>query len=325
MATAPDAVDQSFAAIDPATAQARGIRVVADYLSHDSAKDWTPDQVRAYHQHGVGCMFLFETTTNRALSGSAGGLADGRYAANELQGLIRMVGYTPPGKVSVVAAIDFDTVPSQVPTIRAYMSGFRVGLADSFLTGAYGEADILDALGAVIDVGFQTYAWSGGRLSARAALYQYLNGQTIGGAAVDFDRIIHADQLGAWWPPGLEPAGGGTPIGPTPTPTPVREDTDMSFRIYQDPGSPAVAAFGGTWRVDMNDQAQIAVWLSFPDCLSKAVEAADQTHWDQLQRLVAYRASAPAGVLTPTYPTVATAVSFPGYTGTVILTPEATS
>lgn len=126
---------------------------------------------------------------------------------------------------------------------------------------------------------------------------------------------------------GDAPSGGGTPI-PTPTPIPVPEDTDMSFRIYQDPRSPAVAAFGGNWRVDMNDQAQIAVWLSLPDCLSKAVEAADQTHWDQLQRLVAYRASAPAGVLVPTYPlgssgTPAT-VSFPGYTGTVTLTPEAT-
>jgi hypothetical protein len=65
----------------------------------------------------------------------------------------------------------------------------------------------------VVTSEWQTYAWSNGRLSAQADLYQYLNGQQMAGAQVDFDRIIHPDQLGAWWPNGVAPSGGGTPIG----------------------------------------------------------------------------------------------------------------
>src|SRR6266702_2027920 len=45
-----------------------------------------------------------------------------------------------------------------------------------------------------------------------------MNGQTFAGASVDFNKIIHGPQMGAWWPPGhpLDTAdsglGGGTPI-----------------------------------------------------------------------------------------------------------------
>jgi hypothetical protein len=52
----------------------------------------------------------------------------------------------------------------------------------------------------ITDAEWQTYAWSGGRLDPAADLYQWHNGQKFGGAAVDFDRIIHARALGAWWP-----------------------------------------------------------------------------------------------------------------------------
>lgn len=209
----PDAEDQSWSMLDPVYAAQHGIRVVADYLSHDPSKDWTAPQIRAYHAAGVAAMFLWETNANRALSGYMGGLADGRDAGNELTSLIAQVGYSPATPIAVIAACDFDTNPSQYAVINGYYQGFRDGLAGRAMSGAYGEADLLDELGALVDVDFQTYAWSQGRVSARADLYQYLNGQTLNGAVVDFDRIINDSQLGAWWPPGHEPSGDGTPLG----------------------------------------------------------------------------------------------------------------
>lgn len=213
--TAPNAEDQSWASLNPASAKAHGIRLVCDYLSHDPTKDWTAPQIRAYLAAGIGCEFLWETNSDRALTGYAGGLADGQSAAAELNGLINAVGFRPAAKLGICAAVDFDTNPSEYGAINAYFQGFRAGVAGQFLIGAYGEADLLDELGGIIDFGFQTYAWSGGRLSARATLYQYLNGQTIDDAEIDFDRIINESALGAWWPAGYTPSSGGSaPITP---------------------------------------------------------------------------------------------------------------
>jgi len=41
--------------------------------------------------------------------------------------------------------------------------------------------------------------------------WAFKNGQKMAGASVDFDKIIHADQLGALWPSGHAPSGGGSP------------------------------------------------------------------------------------------------------------------
>lgn len=199
--SAPNAVDESFSYLDPGYAAAHGIQLVCDYLSTNPSKNWTADQILAYHAQGVGCLFLWETTPNRALSGHPGGLADGQVASVMLRSLIAQVGYAPSTTLSIIAACDFDTNSTQWPTIKSYYQGFTTGLAE-FKSGDYGEADVIDQLASTVSVGFQTYAWSGGRLSPHADLYQYKNGQSLAGATVDFDRIINASRLGAWWPPG---------------------------------------------------------------------------------------------------------------------------
>lgn len=308
MLIGPDSVDESFSFLSPDYAAAHGIRLVCDYLSHDPGKDWNAAQIKAYHQAGVGIVFLWETSANRALSGYSGGFADGSDAAGHAQTLINQVGYKPSSAVSIIAAIDFDTTSGQYPVITAYMQGFKVGLAGRFLAGAYGEADILDALGTVIDVGFQTYAWSRGRISARADLYQYLNGQTLDGAVVDFDRIIDAAGVGAWWPPGLSPSGGGTPITNDPT-----EDDDMGFYIGQRTSNGEVWAynFSGLW-YHYQASGDVQTSQQVPGCQSKAPEIVQftETQWAVLMTLVAAgqaRPAAPGGAtdLTP----VLTAIS----------------
>jgi hypothetical protein len=46
---------------------------------------------------------------------------------------------------------------------------------------------------------WQTYAWSGGKVSAHTHFLQYLNGQTVAGASVDLNQSRQFD-FGAWEP-----------------------------------------------------------------------------------------------------------------------------
>lgn len=200
-----DGIDESFSVADAAALAKAGVRVAMRYLSHTPAKNWTAAQIKAHHRAGIGVIFGWETTANRALNGGAAGKADGREAAGQANALFGAVGYRPAGKVAVYLAVDFDASSGQHPAIGAYLAAARDELhAAGFLCGVYANADVVDwsHKAGLTDVEWQTYAWSGGRLSPEADFYQWLNGQHLGGAEVDFDQIIHESTLGAWWPPG---------------------------------------------------------------------------------------------------------------------------
>jgi len=55
---------------------------------------------------------------------------------------------------------------------------------------------------------WQTYAWSGGKRSAKANIYQYKNGQTIAGHPVDLNESYGGE---GWW--NLKPAEEQYPDG----------------------------------------------------------------------------------------------------------------
>lgn len=324
----PTSIDESFSNLGGANAARRGILAVCDYLSHSPSKDWTAEQILDYHAHGVGVVFLWETTANRALSGYAGGFADGSDAAGHLATLIAQVSYAPTRPVAIIAAYDFDTTPAQYPVLDEYNRGFKAGLAGRALDGAYGEADLLDHFGSAIDVGFQTYAWSRGKVSTRAALYQFLNGQTIDGATVDFDRIIDVAGVGAWWAPGHEPSGTGTPI------TNTNEDDDMPQELIQlnpGPDVPAGVQDGvylrtpGTAQFQHLNGDQDNYYSRRPSPPAPAPlpkRVVGYTEFFILQTEAADVAAAIAAAVhvqsTPGGP-----ITFPAYSATVTLTPEA--
>ncbi|WP_236628105.1 DUF1906 domain-containing protein [Sporolactobacillus terrae] len=60
------------------------------------------------------------------------------------------------------------------------------GVSDTlndYKIGVYGSYSVVEALSetSYTDFYFQTYAWSNGKVSKHADLYQYKNGQTISG------------------------------------------------------------------------------------------------------------------------------------------------
>lgn len=215
----PSGIDESWDTADPATVARMGVQVVSLYLSRDPSKNATPARVLAYHDAGVGVLLNWEAEQGAPLKGAGQGKADGADAVSQADALITGVGYTPRSRLAIAFSCDTDTTPAQYPRIdgyyRAAAAELATGGARPYLCGAYGEADLIDHLARTgyVSMLWQTYAWSGGRLSPEAAFYQYDNGQKIGGASVDFDRIIRRAQLGAWWPPG-HPLDHHHPKGP---------------------------------------------------------------------------------------------------------------
>lgn len=204
--TRPDSVDYSFGRpTSPATLAAQGIKLVMRYLSPPpNGKNLTAPEAQALLGAGLAILLGWETNSTRALAGRVGGRMDGKGASDLAQSL------GAPHGLTIYYAVDFDTNPGEYPVIADYFRG--VGEDKRYQVGIYGEADVIEAMHklGVVTSEWQTYAWSHGRLSPEADLYQYLNGQNMAGVTVDFDRIIHVDKLGAWWPSGLVPASGGS-------------------------------------------------------------------------------------------------------------------
>lgn len=231
MGIAPDAFDYSWARPDPQQMASAGIRVVARYLT-GSGKAIDRTERARLHAAGIGIVLNYEMDAGAAFGGKAQGKADGAAARAAAKAL------GAPKGTPIYYSVDHD-VTSQMSAVKAYLKA-----ADSrdYPARCYGEADVLDAFGRP---GWQTYAWSGGRMSRHAVLYQYLNGQSFHGSAVDHNTILDSAALGAWWPPGHAPEGGSH--RPLEEAMPLSKE-DVSA-IWDAPGTVRVGRGGGKpWR-----------------------------------------------------------------------------
>jgi hypothetical protein len=169
---------------------------VIRYVSHPgSAKNITAAEATHWRQHGIDVAIVFESTAGRALAGTAAGATDARTAHD----LVVAAGGPRDGGV-VYFAVDVDTTTrAQRDAVDRYLAG-AAGVLGWDQVGVYGEYELVDYVAAHTPCRWywQTYAWSGGKgPHSRAQLYQYRNGQRLGGADVDFDRAL-TDHFGQW-------------------------------------------------------------------------------------------------------------------------------
>lgn len=177
------------ATLDRATINGHPISFVCRYLSGFS-KDLTPAEARDLTAAGLDIVVVWETTATRAEAGHAAGVADARAALAEA----RRCGM-PDGR-PIYMAVDEDTTVG--PHLTTYFHG-AASVLGLDRTGAYGGYAVIKGLfdAGLIQWGWQTYAWSGGRWDHRAQLQQYSNGHRISGADVDYDRATTSD-FGQW-------------------------------------------------------------------------------------------------------------------------------
>jgi Rv2525c-like, glycoside hydrolase-like domain len=185
------------------------------------SKNLVRAEVEALKAAGIPVALVYEDTAGWMLSGTAAGQAAARNVLSDAAKLGVDVGL-------VYFAADFD-VTNDMWAVTQCLDGAAVVLGADRV-GVYGEADVIDAAvtGGHARLGWQTRAWSGGRVSEHAALLQELGYVDVGGVQCDQNTVLAAD-----W-------------GQQPTPVVVSgstdlEDDEMAMAI----GVPA--AGGGPW------------------------------------------------------------------------------
>ncbi len=160
--------DCSFTKPDAGAMAGAGYSFAMGYVSHNPAKNLTADVMAAYGDRGILVGLVWESAAARALEGQAAGAEDGRAAEHQANA----IGY--PVDAVIFFAVDVDTTAANYPAIQAYAEAFN--LATRRPVGIYGEADVIDHFVTPgvqpVRYGWQTAAWSAGRLSAKANLYQ---------------------------------------------------------------------------------------------------------------------------------------------------------
>lgn len=195
-----EAIDYSDARPDPKALAKAGIKVVARYL-YDSAKGLTDSERQALHAAGIAVLLNYEAYSGDALLGAA----KGKTAGQDARSFAKQLG-APKGTPIYYSVDQQILTDAQMSAVLAYLEA-----ADdsNYPSRVYGQASVVDAwYRKTKRPGWQTVAWSNGRISDHACFYQYEINQTWHGSAVDYDEIRKLDKLGAWSPEGHQPDDG---------------------------------------------------------------------------------------------------------------------
>lgn len=151
-----------------------------------SAKKLSVTELATLRANGIIVGLNWEYKIGDQRAGAAGGQSDGTEAVRQAKEL----GY--PDGCAIYFSTDFDAQTADLPIIQAYLLNARIVLAAAgYRLGQYGSYRVINwaLTSGLIDVGWQTYAWSGGQWDSRAAIRQVRNNTTVAGGTVDIDEM----------------------------------------------------------------------------------------------------------------------------------------
>lgn len=196
--------DFSWSRPDPSLLVAAGWTFVVRYVSEDlrisggRTKVLNRTEAEALSRAGLDIVLVWEgrSADRDPLKGYDQGVLDAREA--HLQALE----CGAPDDVPIYFAVDWDArAEGELVLIVDYLDGAADGLGARRRVGVYGSYAVVERMFSEDAAGlfWQTYAWSGTptKWSTHAQLRQTLNGQQVGGGAVDLDEA-HADRFGQW-------------------------------------------------------------------------------------------------------------------------------
>ncbi|CAM3743227.1 DUF1906 domain-containing protein [Cohnella lubricantis] len=172
---------------------AAGYQFVARYLvPRDYAwKRLTRTEAEAITFAGMQIVSVFETSANRPVGGAANGKEDGVAALKEAQAIGQ------PAGSAIYFAVDYDAQPKDYDAIEAYLRAAAAEIP-GYEAGVYGSYAVVEEMAKRIPgiKCWQTYAWSRGKQSTHANIYQYQNDTRVAGAAVDLNKSFGSE---GWW------------------------------------------------------------------------------------------------------------------------------
>lgn len=214
-------IDYSYARPSPASIKGAGYAGVVRYLSPTSGKNLGAAERDGLLAAGLSIALVWESD-----GVTTGGPGVGASHARTANAQANALGY--PAGCPIFYATDHDYTAAAV---AGYYQG--VASAGGRPWGIYGGIKVIDGINAPYY--WQTGAWSSGRVSARAHLYQRIGGATISGTDVNDVRLALP-----LWSTSFGSAGGivsgtvhipGAPVFPTqsapPAPTIAPSEEDM--------------------------------------------------------------------------------------------------
>ena len=184
--------------------KAHGYAGVYRYVCSDAAeaglpgKRLTPGERDAIVHAGLDIGLHGEDNAGAARAGYSRGLEQGRQWADYAHTVL----HAPTG-MTIVAAIDYDTLGTYPTVVQDYLGGVTDGLQGEYATGVYGSIFVVDGALRAHDAvhAVQTIAWSGRnpdgspRISSLAHVYQHGGSEFPGTDYNDVLRVPHGTWL----------------------------------------------------------------------------------------------------------------------------------
>lgn len=228
-----------------AAVKAANYDFVIRYLHKQTASRVAVLTAREYSdmtEHGVSVGLVYEAaSSSRMLGGAAAGNSDGAWALQQA----KEAGVSDPR--CIYFACDFDAQPDQYAELDAYLraAAEHVG-ADA--VGVYGGADVVQHCleSGSARWGWQTRAWSHGRVYSGAHVLQNIGYVAVGGVTCDWNEALKPDF-------GQHPApNGATPPATGGKHSVPEEEEDMEF-AYRDPRDGGLYVISGQSRLHFMD------------------------------------------------------------------------
>lgn len=166
-------------------------RYVVPTVGSTAWKALTLPEAEAIRASGMDILCIFELDAARAGRGEAVGAQDGELA----QSCARALGI--PAGTTLYFAVDYYPAAAEMPQIEAYLRAAGARIAP-YTLGVYGCYDVVEYLSArhVCRHYWQCVAWSGGKISANADLYQATGNVNVAGVLVDQNERYR--EAGLW-------------------------------------------------------------------------------------------------------------------------------
>lgn len=161
------------------------VRYLSPNTTNNPQKKLTLAEIDDYRLHELLMCVVWETFTSRARAGYTAGQTDATLSQRAL------VDLHLPVNMPVYFAIDEDTTG---PAVNDYFRGCGDTIGVSRV-GAYGGIRPLSWLfdNHRITYGWQTFAWSNGKLDSRCQAYQHQNNVNVGGYTCDLNYQLAND------------------------------------------------------------------------------------------------------------------------------------
>ena len=166
-------------------------RYVVPTAGSTAWKALTSPEAEAIRASGMDILCIFELDAARAGRGEAVGAQDGDLAL----ACARALGI--PAGTTLYFAVDYYPAAAEMPQIEAYLRAAGARIAP-YTLGVYGCYDVVEYLAArdVCRHYWQCVAWSGGKISANADLYQATGNVNVAGVLVDQNERYR--EAGLW-------------------------------------------------------------------------------------------------------------------------------